>query len=65
MYHRKLFLWLLIYAAQGRRGEALQQYRYCEHMLREDLGVSPLPETTGVFQKIFESEFSSANQAEI
>jgi len=55
--HRYL---MQIYAAQGHRCEALQQYRHCEHILREDLGVSPLPETTGVFQKLLTSEFSSA-----
>jgi len=54
-----------IYAAQDCRSEALQQYRHCEHLLREDLGISPLPETTGVFQKILTSESSSANQAKI
>jgi DNA-binding SARP family transcriptional activator len=60
--HRYL---MQVYAAQGHRCEALQQYRQCERLLREDLGVSPLPETTDVFQKILKSEFSSANQVEI
>jgi DNA-binding SARP family transcriptional activator len=54
-----------IYAAQGRRSEALQQYHHCERILQEELGVSPLPETTGVFQKILTSESSSTNRAKI
>jgi DNA-binding SARP family transcriptional activator len=37
-----------IYALQGRRGEALQQYQHCERLLRQELGVSPLPETTAL-----------------
>jgi DNA-binding SARP family transcriptional activator len=47
--HRYL---MQIYIAQGRRSEALQQYRHCERILREELSVSPLPETMGVFEKL-------------
>src|SRR5947199_3565874 len=48
-----------IYAAQGRRSEAFQQYQRCECILREELGVTPLPETTREFQKVFTSESCS------
>ncbi|HEX6480741.1 MAG TPA: BTAD domain-containing putative transcriptional regulator [Ktedonobacteraceae bacterium] len=48
-----------IYAAQGRRSEAFQQYQRCECILREELGVTPLPETTREFQKVFTGESCS------
>ncbi len=60
--HRKL---IQIYAAQGRRIEALQQYQRCESLLREELGVAPLPETTIVFQQILTSETSSFDTVKI
>jgi DNA-binding SARP family transcriptional activator len=41
--HRQL---IQIYAVQGRRSEALQQYQRCERLLRQELGVPPLLETT-------------------
>ncbi len=47
--HRQL---IQIYAAQGRRSEALQQYQRCVRVLREDLDVQPLPETILVFQTL-------------
>ncbi len=46
-----------IYAAQGRRSEALQQYQRCEHVLREELGVQPLPETVHLFQTLLSGGF--------
>jgi DNA-binding SARP family transcriptional activator len=60
--HRQL---IQIYAAQGRRSEALQQYQRCECLLREELGVAPLPETRHEFQKVFTSESFSTDAAEI
>jgi DNA-binding SARP family transcriptional activator len=39
-----------IYIAQGHRSEAIQQYQRCERILREELGVQPLPETTQLLQ---------------
>jgi len=60
--HRQL---IQIYAAQGRRIEALKQYQRCESLLREELGVTPLPETTQVFQKLFTSAPFSADTAKI
>jgi DNA-binding SARP family transcriptional activator len=41
-----------IYAAQGYRSAAIQQYQLCERILREELGVGPTPETTSILQKI-------------
>lgn len=40
------------YAAQGRRSEAIRQYHRCEQVLREELGVVPMHETTQLFHSI-------------
>jgi DNA-binding SARP family transcriptional activator len=45
-----------IYIAQGRRSEALQQYRRCEQALREELGVKPLLETTLAIRVLFSND---------
>jgi DNA-binding SARP family transcriptional activator len=47
---------MLIYAAQGCRSEALQQYQRCQFLLCEELGVHPSPETAHVFQSILAHE---------
>jgi LuxR family maltose regulon positive regulatory protein len=60
--HRQL---IQVYAAQGRRSEALQQYHRCKSLLCEELGVTPLPETTRVFQQLLTSEPSSADTAKM
>ncbi len=60
--HRQL---IQIYAAQGLRSEALQQYHRCERLLREELGVAPLPETMHILQKLLTSEPSSTDTAKI
>jgi DNA-binding SARP family transcriptional activator len=51
--HRQL---IQIYAAQGRRSEALQQYQRCERALHEELGVQPLPETVLMFSALLANE---------
>jgi len=51
--HRQL---IQVYAAQGYRSEALQQYHSCELILHEELGVSPLPETTRLLQILLTNE---------
>lgn len=45
-----------IYIAQGRRSEALQQYQRCEQVLREELGVKPLLETTLAIQALLSND---------
>ncbi len=40
------------YARLSRRDEALKQYQRCERILREELGVTPMPETIQVLQDI-------------
>ncbi|GAC1630003.1 MAG: hypothetical protein NVS4B11_29440 [Ktedonobacteraceae bacterium] len=47
--HRQL---IQIYAAQGYRNEALQQYQRCELILHEELGVKPLLETQRALQTV-------------
>ena len=51
--HRQL---MRIYAAQGRRSEALRQYRQCERILAEELSVHPMPETMNLFQAILNNK---------
>ena len=60
--HRQL---IHVYAAQGRRSEALQQYQRCERILREELTVQPLPETVQVVQMILKNDPSSDDEAKI
>ena len=47
--HRLL---IQIYAAQGRRNEALQHYQRCVRLLKEELGVQPLPETQALYSAL-------------
>ncbi len=54
-----------VYAAQGHRSEALQQYQRCERILRTELGVTPLPETTREFQKVLTSASLSTDAAKM
>jgi len=48
-----------IYAVQGRRSEALQQYQRCKLILHEELGIQPLPETVLLFQTLLANGPSS------
>ncbi|GAC1628716.1 MAG: hypothetical protein NVS4B7_17720 [Ktedonobacteraceae bacterium] len=48
-----------IYAAQGRRSEAWQQYRQCERILQEELALQPLPETRQIIQILIKNNASS------
>lgn len=52
-----------IYAAQGYRSEAFQQYQRCERILREELAVSPMPETTHLIQVLLKNAPSSDAEA--
>jgi DNA-binding SARP family transcriptional activator len=54
--HRQL---MQVYSAKGDRSEALQQYHSCERILHKELGVSPLPETTRLFQTLLSNETST------
>lgn len=39
-------------ALSGRRGAALAQYETCRRILREELNVEPMPETTALYEQI-------------
>jgi DNA-binding SARP family transcriptional activator len=60
--HRQL---IQVYAAQGRRSEALQQYQRCERILREELAVQPLSETVQIVQMILKNDSSSDDEVKI
>jgi DNA-binding SARP family transcriptional activator len=47
--HRTL---IQLYHRQGRRADALRQYRTCVGMLRSELGVEPAPETVRLYREI-------------
>ncbi len=47
--HRQL---MHIYAAQGRRSEAIRQFHSCQHTLFTELGVEPMPETLKLFHAL-------------
>ncbi len=49
--HRRL---MQLYAWTGQDAAAVRQYRECIRVLREELGVSPLAETTQLYQAIVE-----------
>jgi SARP family transcriptional regulator, regulator of embCAB operon len=39
-------------AALGNRAEAVRVYHRCRHLLREQLGVEPSPQTQDLFLKV-------------
>jgi DNA-binding SARP family transcriptional activator len=47
--HRTL---IQLYTRQGRRADAIRQYRACVGMLRTELGVEPAPETVRLYREI-------------
>ena len=49
-----------IYAAQGTRSKAIQQYHYCEQMLHRELGIQPLQTTTQLFQTLVDGKLPIA-----
>jgi len=51
--HRRL---MQCYLAQGQRHLALRQYQLCVKMLREELNMTPTPETTALYEQIRQVE---------
>jgi DNA-binding SARP family transcriptional activator len=47
--HRTL---IQLYSRQGRRADALRQYRTCVGVLRGELGIEPAPETVRLYREI-------------
>ncbi len=50
---------MALYAWNGQRAAALQQYRECVQALEQELGVSPLEATTHLYQRIKENNIPS------
>ena len=55
--HRQL---MQLYAWSGRRSNALRQYQECARILEQELGVSPLEETTRLNEDIKAQRFGAA-----
>lgn len=47
--HRQL---MLLLARQGELNGALRQYEQCRHLLAEELGVEPMPETVALYERL-------------
>jgi DNA-binding SARP family transcriptional activator len=45
-----------LHAAAGDRAEALRVFAKCRELLRDELGVSPSPQTEAVYLKILRAE---------
>ena len=55
--HEPAHRWLMqLYAWAGQRAAALRQYRECVRVLEGELGVSPLEETTRIYEAIKEND---------
>jgi DNA-binding SARP family transcriptional activator/Tfp pilus assembly protein PilF len=55
--HEPAHRWMMqLYAWAGQRAGALRQYRECVRVLEEELGVSPLEETTRIYEAIKEND---------
>ncbi|MFV1948561.1 MAG: ABC transporter substrate-binding protein [Anaerolineales bacterium] len=52
--HRLL---MRVYCALGQRNSALEQYQTCCRILREELDVDPMPETSKLFQDIHSGKY--------
>jgi predicted ATPase/DNA-binding SARP family transcriptional activator len=56
LLHEPAHRWLMqLYAWAGQRAAALRQYRECVRVLEGELGVSPLEETTRIYEAIQEN----------
>lgn len=60
--HRQL---MQLYAWRGMRTSALQQYRECVAVLDRELGVSPLAETTALYQAIGEGGVATLERTQL
>lgn len=52
---------MFCFVATGNRSAALKQYEECERILREDIGVEPLPETQSLYQWVKRAEERAAS----
>lgn len=58
--HRHL---MACYCSQGSRPLAIRQYRECEEVLQEELGIAPMVATQNLFGKIKSGEFVAESEA--
>jgi tetratricopeptide (TPR) repeat protein len=56
--HREL---MRCFALSGQRNAALRQYKECTRILEKELGVSPLEETTDLYQSILQNRINPQN----
>jgi predicted ATPase len=56
--HRHL---MQLYAQSGQRSAALRQYQECARILKEELGVAPLEETTRLYEAIKDNKIQTAD----
>lgn len=58
--HRRL---MRLLALSGQRGAALAQYETCRHVLKQELGVEPSPETVALYERIRDGEIEERQEA--
>ncbi len=58
--HRQL---MLLYAQAGQQAAALRQYALCRQTLEDELGISPTPETTALYEQIRARKVGPAESA--
>ncbi len=62
--HEPAHVWLMeLYARAGQHASALRQYRTCARVLQEELGVTPLEETTRLYQTLKENRAAPPGSA--
>jgi LuxR family transcriptional regulator, maltose regulon positive regulatory protein len=49
-------LLMSVYVLEGKRHEALRLYSRCQQVLRDELNVSPMPETETLYQSILRGD---------
>ncbi|HUW12110.1 MAG TPA: AAA family ATPase, partial [Anaerolineae bacterium] len=49
----------------GQRNAALEQYRRCQEVVRQELGAEPMPETTELHQAILDGRFEAGAPMEV
>ena len=51
------------HVAAGNRGEALRVYEQCRHLLADELGAYPSPETESIYRALLEAPAPQAAAA--
>jgi predicted ATPase len=62
-FNEEAHRWLIgLYCMNGNRAAALQQFETCQRLLREDLGLAPMPETLALRDAILHGEDVGAGE---